>query len=48
MPIDVALASGGEVIEPLSKKKKAKEDGLDILFGTSAAAITVQSSGDEL
>ena len=50
MPIDVARVSGGQVIEPPSKKKKAKEDinGLDILFSISAAASTVQSSGDEL
>ena len=32
-PIDVASVSGGEVIEPPSKKKKAKEHGCDILFG---------------
>ena len=50
-PIDVASVTGGEVIEtPSKKKKKEKQDinGLDILFGTSAAASTVQSSGDEL
>ena len=50
MPIDVASVSGGEVTEPASKKKKAKKDinGLDILFGTSAVASTMQNSGDEL
>ena len=44
MPIDVASVSGGEVIEtPSKKKKKEKQDinGLDILFGTNAAASTV-------
>ena len=50
MPIDAASVSGGEVTEPASKKKKAKKDinGLDIFFGTSAVASTMQNSGDEL